>query len=156
MAEKILVAVDDSENAERAVNFLANNFVRELEVTLISVCPDTATLCAMDSPGLVPYFKSRQSDFCVLEDEKKKLVKEALDGARSHLIQKGFSSEKITVKLLTKNEGIARDIVSEAEKGYDLIILGRKGLSGIKDFFLGSVTQKVINRAKDISVLVVH
>ncbi|MCP4146291.1 MAG: universal stress protein, partial [bacterium] len=104
MAKKILVAVDDSENAGRAVNFLADNFVRDLQITLFSVCPDTATLCEMDSPALIPYFKSRQSDFCVLEDEKKKLVREALEGAREKLMEKGFSPENIEVKLLTKKE----------------------------------------------------
>lgn len=155
MAKKILVAVDDSENAERAVDFLADNFVQDLKITLLSVCPDTATICEMDSPGLIPYFKSRQSDFCVLEDEKKKLVREALDGARKQLVKKGFSADNIDVMLVTKKEGIARDIVSEGSKGYDLIIMGRRGLSGIKEFFLGSITQKVINMAKDISVLVV-
>lgn len=156
MAKNILVAVDDSENAERAVNFLADNFVRELKITLLSVCPDTATLCEMDSPGLIPYFKSRQSDFCVLEDEKKKLVQDAQAGAEKMLVEKGFASENIEVKLLTKKEGIAQDIVAEANQGYGLIIMGRRGLSGIKAFFLGSITQKVINMAKDISVLVVH
>lgn len=155
MAKKILVAVDDSENADRAVNFLADNFVRELQITLLSVCPDTATLCEMDSPGLIPYFKSRQSDFCVLEDEKKKLVQDALDGARKLLLEKDFAPENIEIKLLTKKEGVARDIVAEAIQGYDLIIMGRRGLSGIRGFFLGSITQKVINMAKDISVLVV-
>jgi nucleotide-binding universal stress UspA family protein len=155
MAKKILVAVDDSENAGRAVNFLADNFVRDLQITLFSVCPDTATLCEMDSPALIPYFKSRQSDFCVLEDEKKKIVREALDGAREKLVEKDFSPENIEVKLLTKKEGIARDIVSEGILGYDLIIMGRRGLSGVKGFFLGSISQKVINMAKDISVLIV-
>ena len=155
MAKKILVAVDDSENAGRAVNFLADNFVRDLQITLLSVCPDTATLCEMDSPALIPYFKSRQSDFCVLEDKKKKIVREALDGAREKLVEKGFSPENIEVKLLTKKEGIARDIVSEGILGYDLIIMGRRGLSGVKGFFLGSISQKVINMAKDISVLIV-
>ncbi|MEA3231203.1 MAG: universal stress protein [Thermodesulfobacteriota bacterium] len=156
MAKKILVAVDDSENAGRAVNFLADNFVRDLQITLLSVCPDTATLCEMDSPALIPYFKSRQSDFCVLEDKKKKIVREALDGAREKLVEKGFSPENIEVKLLTKNEGIARDIVAEGILGYDLIIMGRRGLSGVKGFFLGSISQKVINMAKDISVLIVN
>jgi nucleotide-binding universal stress UspA family protein len=33
--------------------------------------------------------------------------------------------------------------------------MGKRGLSGIKDFILGSVSQKVFNTAKDISVLVV-
>lgn len=156
MAKKILVAVDDSENAGRAVNFLADNFVRDLQITLFSVCLDTATLCEMDSPALIPYFKSRQSDFCVLEDKKKKIVREALDGAREKLVEKGFSPENIEVKLLTKKEGIARDIVSEGILGYDLIIMGRRGLSGVKGFFLGSISQKVINMAKDISVLIVN
>ncbi len=156
MAKKILVAVDDSENAGRAVNFLAENFVRDLQITLLSVCPDTATLCEMDSPALIPYFKSRQSDFCVLEDKKKKIVREALDGAMEKLVEKGFSPENIEIKLLTKQEGIARDIVSEARRGYDLVIMGRRGLSGVKEFFLGSISQKVINMAKDISVLIVN
>ena len=142
MAKKILVAVDDSENAGRAVNFLADNFVRDLQITLFSVCPDTASLCEMDSPALIPYFKSRQSDFCVLEDEKKKLVQEALDGAREELMEKGFSPENIEVKLLTKKEGVARDIVSEALLGYDLIIMGRRGVSAVKEFFLGAFPKK--------------
>ena len=55
-----------------------------------------------------------------------------------------------------QKDGIARDIVSEGGRGYDLIIMGRKGISGVKDFFLGSITQKVINMAKDLSVLIVH
>ena len=83
-------------------------------------------------------------------------LQEALDGAKEKLMEKGFSPENVEVKLLTKKEGIARDIVNEALLGYDLIIMGRRGVSAVKEFFLGSISQKVINMAKDISVLIVN
>ncbi len=37
-----------------------------------------------------------------------------------------------------------------------VIGLGRRGLSGLKKFFLGSVSQKVLHAVKDISVLIVE
>lgn len=156
MAKKILVAIDDSENAGRAVNFLADNFVRDFQITLFGVVPDTETLCKMESPALTPYFKARQSDFCTLENQKKQIVQEALDGARDMLIEKGFSIENIEVKLQTQKEGIARDIVTEAKSDYDLIIMGRRGISAVRELFLGSISQKVLHLAPDISVLIVN
>ncbi|NNL41126.1 MAG: universal stress protein, partial [Desulfobacterales bacterium] len=53
-------------------------------------------------------------------------------------------------------KGVARDIVKEAQSGYNTIVLGRRGQSGIKEFILGSVSQKVFHLVKDISVLVVN
>jgi len=35
------------------------------------------------------------------------------------------------------------------------VVLGRRGLSAIKEFFLGSVSQKVVSSARDVSVFVV-
>ena len=156
MTTKIIVAVDDSENAIRAVNFLADNFIRNIEVTLFSVVPDTETLCEMESPALTPYFRARQKDFCALESEKKKIVQKALDGARDLLVEKGFSEDKIEVTLQTKKKGIARDIVIEARKGYDLVIMGRRGISGVKELILGSITNKVLHLAPEMNVLIVN
>jgi nucleotide-binding universal stress UspA family protein len=50
---------------------------------------------------------------------------------------------------------VVRDIINEANSGYDAIVLGRRGLSGIKEFIFGSVSQKVLHLTKDISVIVV-
>ena len=155
MGQKILVAFDDSENALRAVEFIANSFTKNHLVTLFSVVPDTAALCDMNSPSLIPYFTSKQATFCDLEDQKKELVKEAMQKAKEFLLKAGFEEPTITVKLQIKNKGIVRDIIEEARSGYDIIVLGRRGLSGIKEFILGSVSQKVLHLAMDISVLVV-
>ncbi|MBW2468734.1 MAG: universal stress protein [Deltaproteobacteria bacterium] len=47
-------------------------------------------------------------------------------------------------------------MVEEARSGYDLVVLGRRGLSGIKDYFLGSISQKVLHMAPDVSLLFVN
>jgi nucleotide-binding universal stress UspA family protein len=156
MNKKVLVAIDDSENAMRAVEFIANSFAKDNKITLFNVIPDTAALCEMNSPELTPYFKSQQTSFCLLEEKKKELVNQAVQKAKNILMDAGFDENNITVKSEVKKSGVARDIVKEAESGYNVIVMGRRGLSGIKDFILGSVSQKVFNLAKDISVLVVN
>lgn len=156
MAQKILIAMDDSENAQRAVAFVAERFSKENSITLINVMMDTATLCNLESPELIPLFRAQQSSFCALEDKKRELVNEAMEKAKNLLISYGFAENTIRKKVTNKNRGIARDILDEAENGYDLIVLGRRGLTGVKEFFLGSTSQKVFSNAKDISVLIVN
>jgi nucleotide-binding universal stress UspA family protein len=153
---KVLVALDNSDNAARAVEYVSKNFSADHEVTLFSVIPDTQMLCNIDSPELTPYFQSQRNVFCALEDKKKELIEAAANRAKDVLLKAGFKKEKITVKVQAKKKGIARDIVAEAESGYDTIVMGRRGLSGIKEFMMGSVSQKVLNSAKDLSVIIVN
>jgi nucleotide-binding universal stress UspA family protein len=156
MKQKILVAFDDSENSMRAVEYLARTFSKDVRITLFSVLQDTAALCDMNSPELTSYFKSQQTAFCALEDQKRKLVLEALDRAKESLVAAGFDPANITLKAEAKKKGVARDIILEAGEGYNLVVLGRHGISGIKDFFYGSTSQKVLSSIKDVSVLVVN
>lgn len=156
MAKKILLAIDDSENAIRAVEFVANIFTTDSLITLFNVVQDTATMCEMNSPELTPYFTSQQSSFCLLEEKKKDLVAKALQKSKTILLDAGFEEKNITIKAELKKNGIARDIIKEAQSDYNLIVMGKRGVSGIKDFLLGSISQKVFNLAKDISVLFVN
>ncbi len=156
MANKILVAIDDSENAMRAVEFVANSFTADNQITLFNVVQDTAVMCEMNSPELTPYFTSQQSSFCLLEEKKKELVITALEKGKKILVDAGFEEKNITIKSELKKKGIARDIIKEAESDYTIIVMGKRGVSGIKDFLLGSISQKVFNLAKDISVLFVN
>jgi len=148
--------MDDSDNARRAVEFVAKNFHSDNKITLFSVLLDTAALCNMDSPELTPLFRSQQSNFCVLEDKKRELVTAALHKAKEALLAAGYPDENVTIKVVNKTRGVARDIIKEAEQGYGLIAMGRRGISGITEFFLGSTSQKVFNAAKNISVMIVN
>ena len=156
MGKKILVAFDDSENAMRAVEFIAKSFTLDHKITLFSVMLDTPAICDMNNPSLTPYFMAQKAAFCSVEDKKKAFVKEALQKAKELLIKAGFKEDNITIKVAEKEKGVARGIIQEANLGYDTLIMGRRGLSGIKEFFLGSVSQKVLQSAKAVSVVLVN
>jgi nucleotide-binding universal stress UspA family protein len=156
MGHKILIAFDESDNARRAVEYIADMFPRDAEITLFSVLQDSAAICDMNSPELTPYFKSQQNAFCVLEDKKKGLVSNAGQRAMEFLVDNGFQKERISVKIKNKKASVAKDIVEEARSGYDLVVLGRRGLAGIKEYFLGSISQKVLHMAPDVSLLFVN
>jgi nucleotide-binding universal stress UspA family protein len=67
----------------------------------------------------------------------------------------GFPEDQIRLKSEPKKKGIARDIAAEAQTGYDLVVLGRRGLAGIREFFMGSVSQKVLALAQELPILIV-
>ena len=156
MGQKILVAIDDSENAMRAVDFIAKSFTPDHRITLFSVILDTPAICDLNSPSLTPYFLGQKAAFCELEDQNTAHIKQALQRARELLIKAGFGEKDVTTKMEAKKKGVARGIIDEANSGYDVIVLGRRGLSGIKEFFLGSVSQKVLQSAKTVSVVLVN
>ncbi len=156
MGLNILIAFDDSENAMRAVEFVAKSFTHDSTITLLSILQDSIALCDMNSPELTPYFLTQQSAFCALEEKKREIVKEAMEKAKGTFVSSGFIEKNISMKIEKKKSGIARDIINEAQSGFDLIVVGRRGLSGIMEFILGSVSQKVLQYAKDTSVLVVN
>jgi nucleotide-binding universal stress UspA family protein len=156
MPQKILIACDESENARRAVDYVARTLSTDHQVTLMAVIQDTASLCEMASPELTPYFKAQQASFCELEDQKKKVMQNALQAARQSLLDAGFPEENVSIKIEEKKKGVARDIAAEAAGGYDLIVVGRRGVAGIREFFLGSTSQKILSLAADKSVLIVN
>lgn len=156
MAIRILVPMDDSPNAFRTIDFIASTFKPDCDITLFSVLPDTAALCEMNSPELTPYFVSQQANFCQLEIKKRELVTEALNRAKNALRDAGFDPFRIQIKINPKKEGVARDIVKEAAKGYQVIVMGRRGLSGVQQFLMGSVSQKVLNSVRDVSVVIAN
>lgn len=157
MAKKILIAMDESKNSLRAVKFIGNCVSPGASVTLFSVLLNTEDMCAMQGSELTPYFVAQQTAFCTLEGKKKELVGQALEKARQALIKQGFAENRVKTKTVARKKGIARDIISEAKNGkYDLVVMGKKGLSGVKDFILGSVTQKVLHGVGGAAVLLVE
>lgn len=156
MSQKILIACDESKNARRAVDYVARTMTPDHRVTLMAVIQDTASLCEMQSPELTPYFKAQQTNFCEMEEQKKKLMRSTLEAARQRLVDAGFDEKNITLKMEPKKRGVAQDIAAEAGNGYDLIVIGRRGVAGLREFFLGSVSQKVLSLAAEQSVLIVN
>jgi len=157
MPRKILVAMDGSTNAMKAVAFVAEMFSNDCSVTLFSVMRPVDLLCEMDFPALKGYLSSHYPNYCREVDERKEAsLKSALNDARRFLIAAGFSEENIFLTSKTMKTDVAIEIIEESRNGYDVVVLGRRGLSPVTGFFLGSVSQKVLSSAKEVSVLIVN
>lgn len=135
---KMLVAVDGSEYSLAAVEAAARLAAeRGIEkVTLLNVIPTTPTPVGPMPTAAAP------------EDVE---AWEVFDQPQAILKQAGV------VPLLLLREGDpANEIVEAAEKeGFDLIVVGHRGLSPITAFLLGSVSNRVVTHAP-CSVLVVR
>jgi nucleotide-binding universal stress UspA family protein len=87
--------------------------------------------------------------------ERYKLVKECMAKANDILLSEGFPQEAVIAKIHTKDQGVVRDIVEESRRGYDAVVVGRKGYSRLKDLFVGSVPTKLLGKIKSIPLIVV-
>ncbi len=156
MKNKILLALDNSKEALKAVKYVANTVKPTSMVTMLSVLPDPTAACELDGPSLIPIFKQNIKTFCIIEDAKKSAVQGFMEEAKKTLVNAGFRSNNIAIRIRKKKAGIARDILKEAQQGkYDTIVVGRRGLSGIKQYAFGSVSNKVVQLAKNAAVVVV-
>jgi nucleotide-binding universal stress UspA family protein len=125
---KVLVATDGSEDAKKALKFavqLASKF--NADITLLNVQHSTL-------------FKLRPD---VTKEVGERILSEAVSEVKASFDR----------KLEFGNP--AETIINVAEKGkYDLIVMGRRGQSAVKRFFLGGVSDDVSHHAK-CSVLIV-
>jgi nucleotide-binding universal stress UspA family protein len=86
---------------------------------------------------------------------RKKAVNLAMGKAEQLLLNSGFPLDSIQPMVHIKNQGIARDIVDESHRGYDALVIGRKGHSRIKDFLVDSLPIKLLGKIKNIPLIVV-
>ena len=68
----------------------------------------------------------------------------------------GLSDDQISSKIATGMTSRAKAIVEEAKKGgYGTIVVGRRGHSRVEEFFMGRVSNKVLQLAKKMAFWVV-
>lgn len=134
---QVLFATDGSGSSEAAANLLQRMpLPRTSELTLLTVLP-----------RLDQAMTKRES-----------LSKSDTDHAEELLVRESarFDETGWKVRTMTREGHIAREIVEAANGlGANLLVVGAKGLSGLKRFLLGSVSQNV-TRYAPCSVLVVR
>jgi nucleotide-binding universal stress UspA family protein len=142
LIKKILVPIDGSEHSNNALNFgldLAEKYAAEL--MLLSVAqPVVVTGPMLITQPMMPPTSTA-------------MYVEAIESAHKKMLEKTYrkvKEEKPNLKLSKKliNGRPADRIVEIANKeNFDLIVMGSRGAGGVKEFFLGSVSDRVADEA---------
>ena len=135
---RILVAFDGSEDSKRAVK-AACALAKRLESSVILLHVFSVPVYAYGGPAGVPAI-SVESLEGTAKRQATTMVESGLELARSEGIEaKGE---------LVESGAIAEAIVSFATKqGIQLIVLGTRGMSGLKKVLMGSVSSGVVNHS---------
>ena len=147
--KNILIAVDESENARRAVLYVAQLLegAEGFSVTILHVINEPEE----------DYFPTTDEKEKWLSQYKKKVDK-MLEDYREILIQKGFDESVVSVRSTMRDcPSMAQCILKEKdETEYSTVVVGRQGLSRSEEFLFGSVSSKIVNYARNCTVWVVE
>jgi len=140
MFEKILVPVDGSEHSQRALEIavkIAKKF--DGKITLIHVYSVVTKLTSVE--GGLPVMAPAEFSM-VVETFRKAGANILADG------EKRVEPEGIQVETLLKEGHTVQEILKTAREGeFDLIVMGARGISKIREILLGSVSDGVIRNA---------
>jgi len=152
--KRILVAVDGSEQALEAVRYVSRSLApMETDVILFHVM--TRIPESFFDLEKEPQFRYKIANIKAWETQQEKIIEEFFAKGRQILSLAGFPPEAVIVDIQERRAGIARDILAESQRGYDAIVLGRKGLSELKDIVLGSVAIKLVEKVSHLPIWVV-
>ena len=147
--KNILIAVDESENARRAVSYVGQMVggVEGFSVMILHV---------INEP---------EEDFFQTEEEKEKWlvqqrskIDEQLGVYRKMLMEAGFDEGSVSTRsTLRYCPSMAQCILAEREEAdFSTIVVGRQGLSRSEEFLFGSISSKIVNHARNCTVWVVE
>lgn len=145
----ILVAVDENEHSKHAFHWLVDNVFRPSDFIVLTHIPESPVL---------PNLSFKQDGLHLPYEEWKRVIEESIN--KVNKLQADYEADLIQRKIHYKVTGehaknVGAAIIAEAEKNSaDLIVVGTRGLGGIKRTVLGSVSDYVVHHSSSIPVLV--
>ena len=138
-SEKLLIAMDRSENSMKALKFTASTFGGDNHhIELIHVIREDLSTPPEVSEKFIG------------------VVVPWLTEAKTDLLEKGFNGDQVSVKIATNQKSRAKAIIDEAEnESIGTIITGRRGLNKVEEFFMGRVSNKIVQMGRFNAIWIV-
>jgi nucleotide-binding universal stress UspA family protein len=160
MMKKILIAVDGSHCALRAVDYAARHFsgIKGLKVTLLHVMPYPPAPLWDD--GHIPSPEEKKERDGLIDGwlkNRKSQLGPIFRNATELLVARGIEPEMIETKAISDSIDPAGSILEEAKDGgYEMLLLGRCGGSATRYAFMGSVTNKIVSHGAGTAICIVE
>jgi len=162
MLHNVLIAVDGSVNSLRAVKYASRVFSpnEEARLVLFHILPAVSPM-NLDKKEIkiIDARKAERADLAGLywRSEHEEKISEFFAEATDVLVQAGVRPEQVKSKFSVRKGEIADAILEEVELGnYETLVLGRRGLSRVREFIMGSISTKVVREARGCAVCVVE
>ncbi len=148
--ETILLAMDESENAMRAAQYVGRVVGGSCKIFQITL----AHVLVRPSPDLFEEPEGAKR----YEAEVQGKMEAVFARATKALKGAGVPAEAVRSKLIVTDEpGIAQGLLAErGAGGYGTVVVGRRGVTKAEEFLFGSVSNKIIHHAKDCAIWVVE
>jgi nucleotide-binding universal stress UspA family protein len=150
---RILVTTDGSENALKSSFYISDLYgaMADLEVILFTVYPTVPPLYREED--LNPSIRKQFSAW--LKKREEEAFRHIEQGAK--VLQKGgLRKNQILGRQAQQVVGVARDIIREMDAHkYDACVIGKKGTGWFEDYFLGSITGKLLEISENHPLWVV-
>ena len=147
-SNKVLIGIDNSENAMRAVDhagFMLSG--TNAEVTLFHTLRRLSRFMPPEVLEVAPDIQE------IWERSAEQEISPYLEKAKALLLGAGLSEQQVTTKVVKGTDSPADDILQEARASEcGTIVLGQRGYSSAMDFLFGSITKKVIDNSAGKSV----
>ena len=158
--KKLLIAIDDSPSAMKAVEYVGQQFGgrTDVEVGLVNVLPNLPAIFWDEGHILSESEKAERKKVVDmwLADRRAKM-EPVFKKAAELLGRTGVPAEQIKTTSISDSTDIAESILEEArDKGYQTIVIGRRGIAQGKILLMGSVTSKIITQGGGVAVTIVE
>lgn len=157
MNRNLLAATDGSPNAHKALEYLAWLYrdVSNVGITLLTVAAPLSPYLSQGAGSAMAEIK-RLKRLEELHDSRTRECESILDKAEGVLMRNGFPKERIHRKQILESHNTVQDILNQTIKDkFDALVLGRRGLGQVASYFMGSVSQGLIQQAAGIPVWLV-
>ena len=149
--KNVLVAVDNSKNALRAVDHAG--FMLAGTGAQVTIFHSKRDLKHFIPDSLVDEFPEFQKFW---QRKAGREIAPFMQKAQDMLLAAGIKNVQITTPIADDSRSAATDILQEAHRmDAGTIFLGLHGYSNVKEFTMGNVTRKVLHHAADVAVCIV-
>ena len=138
---KILVPLDGSDNSQRA-----------LDAAIFLAKKSNAKIVCLYSINFIPIAETQMFDPLRCQIEEKKYAEQVMQKAKTLCTQNDIEFTKVIEFGMPGNTIL--NFIKNKNNKIDLVVMGSRGQSGLKEIFLGSVSNYVLHKSH-IPVLII-
>lgn len=142
--KKVLVAIDGSKRSIQTVKYIAGlQALMSAEIHLFNVLhhiPESHYDLAREPASI-----NMMSSLISWEQNQRKQIEYHMKKCRDILLAADFHPQRVKTMVNKRRQGVARDIIAMADKGYDAVFIRRRGMTKLAGIVMGSVAFKLLD-----------